>query len=187
MIILIDGSEMPLNLFDKTIHIPKWIELKNLKDCNHSIILHKNVLSEVHQWQIECIDPDIFDNTDCITNSTLALSDYNGYEHTYNNANIKYNERMTAFNRVTSVIESDDYKGYLPAISELWFLMKKQDLINYILFKIGSPQSIDLVKYQYYSSTEHSFANVWTVWKKQIPLAARTLNTIRILPLFKKV
>jgi len=98
----------------------KYIKFQGFDDCEHPIIIHKNLLiknfkEDNNKWLKKKLWPTpskSYNDFDCINNQKLGLTgglytmqsnhdkmikaasyDFNGYEHTYNNADITSNNR----------------------------------------------------------------------------------------------
>jgi len=138
-VIMNNYQEISFDLFDSARCKAMFVKIKNV--CGgHDIILHKNLCINYnfYQWNEKSVNRnDSFNYSDCISDDThgssrladeAAKHDYNGYDHTYHNADITTNHRDTANYPAMEYCKSlsndyNGYKGYLPAMGELLFLV----------------------------------------------------------------
>jgi len=117
-------------------------------------------------WCDNYINEDIFNDSECISDEINQLycdyyqenklNDYDGYNHTYNNVNIKNGNyaNYPAFKYCISKSEGN-YKGYLPAIDEFWFFVYNLEFINKLISRqlypdmnwMNQKNVIDIEKY----------------------------------------
>jgi len=174
ILILDDYSEIPLDMFNKDIHKILLIKIKN-NICGHDIIFHKDIkISKGIQWNETEVDEETFNKTECVKANGSSYweavrKNCDGYEHTYNNINIKDDDddNYPAFKycKYKSLL---GYKGYLPAIGELMFMCENANTIRDIVYlhtnmreNISIMQLYRISQNQFWSSSEADYANAW--------------------------
>jgi len=130
-----------------------------------------------------------FDTSECAYTTNDAYNDYNGYEHTYNNLNIKnteYND-YPAFKYCIDLSDDfDGYAGYLPAMGELKLLYDSRLLLQYIREHInGTGTDMDNL---YWSSTERFDLYAWYLYTGYACFDFyKYKKELDVFPLFKKI
>jgi len=212
-----DGTELALHEYDEGDKYVQFIKFKNIKDCEHPIIIHKDLLIDKWlTWNDKDVNVKKFSTKDCVFGYDNVKKDFNGYEHTYNNANIGdysvckmphvyFIDNYQNYPALKSAIsidyskEFDGYRSYLPAIGELLFLgdCYENMFLDYILKYIGSSANIEMHKDLWWSSTEKSYDQVAVInANPRIPASAFKAENKKnseifqmghIIPMFKEI
>jgi len=162
--------------------------------------------NDTMEWVNGNVDETTFDNSECIhISNTDFISyedgytlnrdawnmDFNGYEHTYANADITANGRdISQYPAFEYCIKNSlsGYEGYLPAFGELKFLIDKFSIINYLLVHVSNNyvtpkfQNVSL-----WSSTEIDHEHVCTIRNGKPGGLKKDGKYAKALVLFKEI